>query len=411
MNKLPLLRSLAALTASALLLAACGGGGGGGGGDTQVDPPPSTRFGASSQFAGICDIETQKRWVRSYMDEVYYWYNEIPEVDASKFSDVSLYFDALRVRTPDAAGLPKDLWSTVLPTFEARALVQPASTQQQAAPLALLSSHTGLVSQPKLIPVAGGRVVGYLEFKDHDVGAQDDLITAFQQLQGQGVQDLILDLRDNSGGFLYIALAAASMVTGPASSGRIFEHLQFNDKRAARTARSALNFSSSLQFGESQYLVGTPLPQLGLTRLFVLTTATTCSSSESIINGLRGIDVEVIRIGSTTCGKPYGFERKDNCGLAYFPIEFKGTNAKGFGDYTAGFTPTCREDDNLRPAGVAPGQPGDPLLEGAKYYIENGRCRAGTASGVQSAALPKLTTRQQPSRPGWEGRVLLPQQR
>jgi hypothetical protein len=404
------LRTLAALSASALLLTACGGGGGGGG-DALVDPPPSTRVGASSQFANICDLQTQKRWVRSYMDEAYYWYSEIPEVDADKFSDVSLYFDALRVRTPDAAGLPKDLWSTVLPTSEARALVQPMSAQQQAAPLAVLSSHTGLVSQPKLVPVASGRVVGYLEFIDHNVGAQDDLITAFQQLKSQGVQDLILDLRRNSGGFLYIALAAASMVTGPASSGKVFEHLQFNDKRAARTARSALNFSSSLQFGESQYLAGTPLPQLGLTRLFVLTTPATCSSSESIINSLRGVDVEVIRIGDTTCGKPYGFERKDNCGLAYFPIEFKGTNAKGFGDYTAGFTPTCREDDNLRPTNVAPGQPGDPLLEGAKYYIENGSCRPGTASGVQSAALPKLTARQQPSRPGWEGRMLLPQQR
>ena len=410
MNKLPLLRSLAALTASALLLAACGGGGGGGG-DTLIDPPPSTRFGASSQFANSCDLATQKRWVRSYMDEVYFFYKEIPEVDANAFSNVSAYFDALLVRTPDAAGLPKDQWSAVLPTSQARATAQPLSAQQQAAPLALLASHTGVVSEPKLVPVAGRRVVGYLEFKDHAFGAQDDLVTAFQQLRSQGVQDLILDLRSNSGGFLYIALAAASMVTGPASSGMIFEHLQFNDKRAARTARSALNFSSTLQFGESQYLVGTPLPQLGLTRLFVLTTGETCSASESIINSLRGVDVEVIRIGDTTCGKPYGFERKDNCGLAYFPIEFKGTNAKGFGDYTAGFTPTCREDDNLRPATVAPGQPGDPLLEGAKYYIENGSCRPGTASGVQSAALPKLTARQQPSRPGWEGRVLLPQQR
>ncbi|HZN46951.1 MAG TPA: S41 family peptidase, partial [Ramlibacter sp.] len=373
------------------------------------DPPPSTRFGASSQFAGICDLGTQKRWVRSYMDEVYYWYSEIPEVDASRFSEVSAYFDALLVRTPDAAGLPKDQWSTVLPTLAARALVQPASAQLQAAPLPVLSSHTGLVSQPKLVPVAGGRVVGYLEFKDHDTGAQDDLITAFQQLQREGVQDLILDLRSNSGGFLYIALAAASMVTGPASSGKVFEHLQFNDKRAARTARSVLNFSSTLQFGESQYLVGTPLPQLGLPRLFVLTTGSTCSASESIINSLRGIDVQVILIGDTTCGKPFGFERKDNCGLAYFPIEFKGTNAKGFGDYTAGFSPTCRENDDLRPTNVAPGEPGDPLLEGAKHYIENGSCRSGTA--VQSAALPKLTARQQPSRPAWEGRVLPPQLR
>ena len=30
------------------------------------------------------------------------------------------------------------------------------------------------------------------------------------------------------------------------------------------------------------------------------------TASEAIMNGLRGIDVEVIQIGSTTCGKPAG---------------------------------------------------------------------------------------------------------
>ena len=75
--------------------------------------------------------------------------------------------------------------------------------------------------------------------------------------------------------------------------------------------------------------------------MYVLSSNLTCSSSESIINGLRGVDVQVVVVGQTTCGKPYGFHRRDNCGFAYFPIEFKGANAKGFGDYINGFTPTC----------------------------------------------------------------------
>ena len=64
----------------------------------------------------------------------------------------------------------------------------------------------------------------------------------------------------------------------------------------------------------------TPLPNLGLNRVYVLASAGTCSASESVINGLRGIDVEVIVLGSSTCGKPYGFTAKDNCGLSYFPV-------------------------------------------------------------------------------------------
>ena len=47
---------------------------------------------------------------------------------------------------------------------------------------------------------------------------------------------------------------------------------------------------------------------------------------QSIINALRGIDVQVIQIGSTTCGKPYGFYPQDNCGTTYFSIQFRGLN-------------------------------------------------------------------------------------
>jgi hypothetical protein len=47
----------------------------------------------------------------------------------------------------------------------------------------------------------------------------------------------------------------------------------------------------------------------------------------------------VIQIGSTTCGKPYGFYPQDNCGTTYFSIEFQGDNAKDFGNYPDGFSP------------------------------------------------------------------------
>ena len=57
----------------------------------------------------------------------------------------------------------------------------------------------------------------------------------------------------------------------------------------------------------------------------------------------------MIQVGSTTCGKPYGFYPADNCAVTYFSIQFKGVNAKGFGDYTDGFTP----GNSVAPAGVA----------------------------------------------------------
>jgi hypothetical protein len=402
-----LLRSLAAWSACALLLAACGGGGSDGGGGSNSTPapatPPSARFGASTQFENVCTVEGQKRFVRSYLDEVYLWYNEIPEVDASRYSTPEDYFNALLVQTPDANGQPRDRFSTVIPSSRAQNLLQQSFAALQLDPSTpqLLSAA---VPVTKVVTSPGGRRSGYIQFNDHNVGAQDELITAFRQVRDAGVQDLVLDLRFNSGGFLYVAQTAASMIVGPAAEGRTFETLRYNDKRGAETAASTLTYSSSVQFGESAYPSGTPLPQLNLSRVFVLTSGTTCSASESIINSLRGIDVPVIRVGSTTCGKPYGFRQKNNCGLAYFPIEFQGVNAKGFGDYTAGFTPTCNVQDNPR---ASAGGAFDPLLAGALYYMDNGACPTGTATGVQSSTDPLLAPeRTVPTRPAWAGRLL-----
>ena len=84
---------------------------------------------------------------------------------------------------------------------------------------------------------------------------------------------------------------------------------------------------------------GQPLPTLDLRRVFILTGPNTCSASESLINSLRGIDIEVIQIGEPTCGEPFGFYPTDNCGTTYFTVQFHGINAKGFGDYIDGFVP------------------------------------------------------------------------
>jgi len=418
MKKIPLLRSLAALSTCLMLLAGCGGGGGSAPASPRTFIQPTTPLGSSFQYeeavAG-CSVETQKKWVRSYLDEVYLWYDEIVDVDPSRYrtaDEIPEYFDALLVR-------PKDRFSGVLPVADVKAATSASAAALQADPRELLADHTANVPQTRVVTTAGNRTVGYVDFRDHALGAQDDLITAFRQLKSAGVQDLVLDLRDNSGGYLYIAQTAASMITGPQNNGRIFEKLHYNDKRKTETNSSTLFFSDEVQFedrsasGVTQYREGTVLPQLGLPRVFVLTTGATCSASESIINSLRGIDVEVVRIGTKTCGKPYGFQERDNCDLAFFPIEFKGTNAKGFGDYTAGFTPTCKIADR-RARDVLPGdETRDPLMRGALYYIDNNACPSGTATGVQSAAVPHLdapAASEQPSRPAWAGRLLLPQQ-
>ena len=196
----------------------------------------------------------------------------------------------------------------------------------------------------KAIPTASGPV-GYILFNDHIATAEQQLIDAVNILKPQNIVDLVLDVRYNGGGYLAIASQLSYMIAGGArTGGQTFERTIFNDKHPATNpvTGQALQPTPFIPqtVGLSAKPAGVALPTFtNLNRVFVLTSDDTCSASESIINGLRGIDVPVIQIGTTTCGKPYGFYDFDNCGTTYFSIQFKGVNAKNFGDYADGFSP------------------------------------------------------------------------
>ena len=235
--------------------------------------------------------------------------------------------------------------------------------------------------------------VGYMLFNDHILTAENALVDAVNQLNTFGIDDLVLDIRYNGGGFLFIASQLAYMIGGPAqTAGLAFETLQFNDKYPITDPVTGQPLQPDPFFDVT--LDGAPLPVLDLPirRVFVLTGPGTCSASESIMNSLRGVDVEVIQIGSTTCGKPYGFYPTDNCGTTYFTIQFRGVNAKNFGDYADGFSP-----ENTDPAGIVgtlvPGcsigddfssQLGDQTearFAAAMQYRDTGTCPAATGAG------------------------------
>jgi len=236
------------------------------------------------------------------------------------------------------------------------------------------------------IPTATGNV-GYMQFNDHIATAESGLIDAINQLRVTGVSDLVVDLRYNGGGFLDIASEFSYMIAGAGpTAGQIFENLVFNNKHPTTNpitgqALSPTPFHSTTQgFSVNP---GQALPTLNLSRVFVLSGPNTCSASESIMNSLQGVNVEVIQIGSTTCGKPYGFFATDNCGTTYFTIQFKGENNKGFGDYTDGFSPTnttgivgtvvpgCSVADDFT---HALGDPAESRLAAALAYRQNPTC-------------------------------------
>lgn len=186
--------------------------------------------------------------------------------------------------------------------------------------------------------------VGYILFNTFSpFSSEADIADAITNLEAAGVSDLVLDLRYNGGGLLAVASQLGYMIAGDArTSGRTFEQLQFNTNAGNANPVTGGNngpvpfYDTGLGFSLAN---GVPLDTLDLPRVFILSTGGTCSASEAVINGLRGIDVEIILIGDVTCGKPYGFYPTDNCGETYYTIQFRGVNDKGFGDYSDGFVP------------------------------------------------------------------------
>ncbi|MCM1293616.1 MAG: S41 family peptidase, partial [Bacteroides sp.] len=204
----------------------------------------------------------------------------------------------------------------------------------------------------KVVTASNGKKVGYINYMYFDLDYDSELINVFRDFKSKGVEELILDLRYNGGGHVVSSTVLGSLISGGVNKGKVYNHTTYN---AARTAAGEDGY---YKLGVAQTPDGdyTPIAtaaatSLDLNRIFVLTTVNTASASELVINGLRGLDVTVNLIGTTTNGKNVGMESIEKTIGNYIyeltPITFYSQNAKGFRDYANGFTPDveCDEED------------------------------------------------------------------
>lgn len=205
----------------------------------------------------------------------------------------------------------------------------------------------------------GGQSVGYLYLESFLETTEPELDQAFGYLGNQGITELVLDLRYNRGGRVDVANKLASLIVGagPASQNRDFVRFELN--------RKYQQYNGSMRFL-------TENNALDLNRLFVLTTDSSCSASELIINSLRPF-IEVITIGDTTCGKPYASAGNEACEKSMSALEFSMLNDNGVGNYINGLAADCRVPDGIdRPLGDST----ETMLESALGYIERQSCSA-----------------------------------
>ena len=256
--------------------------------------------------------------------------------------------------------------------------------------------------------------VGYVSFHRHIATAEALLIDAMTSLRDDDISDLVLDMRYNGGGFLDIANQTAAMIAGARAEGQTFDAMRFNKKHNDFNPLTGLPLRPTpFHFSAAGFsaTAGTPLPRLNLDRVYILSSARTCSASEAVINGLMGIGVEVILIGETTCGKPYGFYAFDNCGTSYFTIQFRGENAMGFGDYPDGFSPanTPQVEGVPLPGCVVADDFSQPLgdinerqLAAALQYRDNNTCPSmASTSDDRRERIPRQRRNDAVAEPFW----------
>lgn len=301
--------------------------------------------------------------------------------------------DVLNTTDQQEIALYNQLFSTQGVGQEATWVVQKPSGEQAQYRLRVTEYAGSTVPVSKVVTAADGAKVGYLFVKTFYLPTEGSLQKAFAQFKQQGISDLVVDLRYNQGGYLTQGAQMAYMTTDAAlTQGKIFERMQYNSRRDATipAAGKEIPFISKTSgTAGTGTAAGESLPSLGLKRVYVLTGAQSCSTSEAYINGLRGIDVQVIQIGATTCGKPYGSEVRDNCGVSFKPIEFTGVNQKGEGDYQDGIAPTCEVgEDWVNPLGDSK----EALLAAALQHRATGRCPADTAATKARKSLNEEST-------------------
>ena len=197
--------------------------------------------------------------------------------------------------------------------------------------------------------------IGYLLFKGFIEPSREELRKAFEEFKKESIDELVLDLRYNGGGRLDVAKYLSSLIGGQNTKDRIFQTLSYNDKYT--------KLNSSYKFSDENI-------SLGLDSIYVITTESTASASEAVINGLKPF-IDVYLIGSNTHGKPVGMNGYNFCGTHIAPIMFKVINANEEGDYFDGFTPVCNVEDNITQEF---GNIDEAMLRETLFYMKNRKC-------------------------------------
>ena len=218
---------------------------------------------------------------------------------------------------------------------------------------------------------SGGKI-GYLMYNQFVSNYDDYLKTIFSEFKSNSVDELILDLRYNPGGSINSAIVLASLITGQFEN-EIFNTEQWNN-----------DIQNYWINNNPEYLINrftTFQSSLSLSKVYILTTRSSASASELIINCLKPY-INVVQIGTPTYGKYqasvtlYDSENFSNQNVnrshnyALQPLVLKTLNVNGVTDYYNGINPDYEYEERAFDMGQV-GDLNEPMLNFTLDIIES----------------------------------------
>jgi carboxyl-terminal processing protease len=218
-----------------------------------------------------------------------------------------------------------------------------------------------------------GKKTGYLAY--FLCAEKDDaiLLQSMQKLKNEGVSECIIDLRYNHGGSVASATKLAAMLVPSFNPNSTFIMYRGNKNGGTvkQSFQDAISFSTN---ASGKNMSDLQSRNLGLSRVFILTSAATISAAELVTHNLAPYTT-VIRIGETTLGKDEAsFPIEDQhtprqVQWLIMPIVYKIADALGKGDYSAGLAPDHPVVETSRLPLSPMGQPGDLPVDKALTLI------------------------------------------
>ena len=259
-----------------------------------------------------------------------------------------------------------------------------------------------------------GRKVGYLHYTSFTLDSCEELVDVLSDFVQAGINDLVLDLRYNGGGYLVTEEVLASMLA-PVSAVEA-KSMSFQEIYGPRMPESMREEPSCFEtvflfrIDGSLQVLSTDGANPDLPRLYVLVTGASASASECLIGCLRPY-MDVIVVGARTSGKfcsGYLLEAKswydsvkgsleegeyeralpyvDNWGMYVMYARYADCNGVTI-SMPDGIAPDVEvEDDPLD--GFALGDPEETMLSVALRLIEGRTRSAETASGPHLTPVP-----------------------